>query len=147
MSQQKPRLKRPLEQVRAELLADSDTQRIAQAVGMELEAYVELVLDYARNPDKQPVLAVASDEELRANGYEPPSAEDVANFFIAGARGELGIGGPQFHTSEFTSGPATDAGKPSLTGESRQAPLVPDDPEKRQELLNQLKKGGSGGRV
>ncbi|HYO53658.1 hypothetical protein [Archangium sp.] len=143
MSQQKPRLKKPVEKVRAELLADADTRRIAKSVGMELEAYVELVLDYAQNPDKQPVLQVASDEELRAAGYEPPTPEEVGNFFVAGARGELGLEGPRFDKSGFDSAPAS-TGKPSLQGDEGQKPLVSDNPEKRQELLNQVRKGGPG---
>ncbi|HYO70377.1 MAG TPA: hypothetical protein VEU33_30290 [Archangium sp.] len=143
MSQQKPRLKKPVEKVRAELLADPDTKRIARSVGMELEAYVELVLDYAQNPDKQPVLHVAEDAELRAAGYEPPTPEEVGQFFVAGARGELGLEGPRFDKSGFESAPAT-AGKPSLQGNAGEKPLASDDPETRQELLNQMRKGGPG---
>ncbi|PTL79618.1 hypothetical protein [Vitiosangium sp. GDMCC 1.1324] len=142
MSEQK-RLKKPVEKLRAELLEDSDTKRIAKAVGMELEAYVELVLDYVQNPDKQPVLQVASDEELRAAGYEPPSAEDVGNFFLAGARGELGIGGPDFSKSGF-EGAKASAGKPSLQGTEGQQQVRSGDSETSQELLNQVRKGGSG---
>jgi hypothetical protein len=137
------KLKKPVEKIRAELLEDADTRRIAKAVGMELEAYVEMVLDYLQNPDKQPVLKVASDEELRAAGYEAPTPEEVGQFFVAGARGELGIGGPDFTRSGFDSGPAT-AGKPSLQGNEGQQQLRADDPEKQQELLNQMRKGGSG---
>jgi hypothetical protein len=55
-------LTRPIEVVRAELLKDADTKRIAKAVGMELEAYVELVLQYAQDKDKEPVLDVVEDE-------------------------------------------------------------------------------------
>jgi hypothetical protein len=117
---QKPRLKRPVEQVRAELLADPDTKRIARAVGMELAEYVELVLDYAQNPDKQPVLQIADDAELRANGYEPPSNEEIANFFIAGAKGELDLGGPDFNKSGFESAPSKPA--VSLDGNGKGGP-------------------------
>lgn len=143
MSEQKPRLKKPVEKVRAELLADPDTKRIAKSVGMELEAYVELVLDYAQNPDKQPVLQVADDAELRAAGYEPPTPEEVGNFFVAGARGELGLEGPNFNKSGFDSAPST-AGKPSLQGTEGEKPLAAEDSGKSQELLNQLRKGGPG---
>lgn len=142
MSEQK-RLKKPVEKVRAELLADPDTKRIAKSVGMELEAYVELVLDYAQNPDKQPVLQVASDEELRAAGYEPHTTEEVANFFLAGARGELGIGGPDFSKSGFDSANSS-AGRPSLQGTEGQQQVRARDGETSQELLNQVRKGGTG---
>jgi hypothetical protein len=145
---QKPRLKRPVEQVRAELLSDPETKRIAKAVGMELEAYVNLVLDYAQNPDKEPILEVAPDEELRAAGYNPPSAEDVANFFIAGAKGEIDLGekGPDFSKSEFESSAAA-GGKPSIAVTPGQAPSAPSDPAKRDDLMDQLKKGSRGGSV
>ena len=116
MAEQKSRLKRPVEKVRAELLADPDTKRIAKAVKMKLEDYVELVLDYAQHPDKEPVLQVASDEELRNAGYEPPSAKDVAQFFLDGANGKLGLEGPNFNKSGFDSAPAA-GGKPSLQGD------------------------------
>ncbi|MDC0708301.1 hypothetical protein POL68_07440 [Stigmatella sp. ncwal1] len=140
MSQQKPRLTRPVENVRAELLADPDTQRIAKAVGMELAAYVELVLDYAQNPDKQPMLQVASDEDLREAGYNPPSAEDVANFFISASKGELGLGPPQVYKTGFET-PSGDAGKPSLRGDENQDPVNVDG-ETSQKLSQHVPKGG-----
>lgn len=145
MSQQK-RLKKPVEKVRAELLADPDTKRIARSVGMELEAYVEMVLDYIQNPDKQPVLQVASDAELKAAGYDAPTPEEVGKFLLAGAKGEIDLGGgPDFSKSGFESAPAS-AGKPSLKGDAgqQQQQLSSDDPEKDQELRNQLRKGGPG---
>lgn len=75
---------RPREVVKAELLADPNTKKIANSLHIELEAYVEKVLDYAYNPDKEVQLKVASDEELRALGYEPPSPESVGKW-IRGA--------------------------------------------------------------
>ena len=109
-------LKRPVEVVRAELLKDADTKRIAKAVGMELEAYVELVLQYAQDKDKEPVLNVVEDEELRANGFNPPTAEQAAQVLIAAARGELGVN-QEYQKSDFQSGSAKKG--PSLSGESR----------------------------
>jgi hypothetical protein len=108
-------LKRPIEVVRAELLKDSDTKRIAKAVGMEIEAYVELVLQYAQDKDKEPELDVASDEDLRAAGFNPPSAEDVAKVLISAANGTLGVN-QEFEKSEFKAG--TSPKGPSLTGET-----------------------------
>ncbi|WP_426753369.1 hypothetical protein [Myxococcus sp. Y35] len=141
MSEQKPRLKRPVENVRAELLADPDTQRIAKSLDMELEAYVELVLDYAQNPDKEPTLIVAPDEALRAAGYNPPTTQDVANFFIAAANGELGIGPPKSYYTGFEAAQAaTD--KPSLRGDEGQEPVSVDE-ETSEKLRKNLPKGGA----
>lgn len=40
---------------------------------MELAEYVDLMLDYAQHPEKEPVLEVVPDEALRAAGDEPPT--------------------------------------------------------------------------
>jgi hypothetical protein len=108
-------LKRPIEVVRAELLNDADTKRIAKAVGMELEAYVELVLQYAQDKDKEPELHVVSDEELKRNGFNVITSEDAANLLIAVAKGELGVS-QEFQKSEFESSSGPKG--PSLTGDS-----------------------------
>jgi hypothetical protein len=126
-------LKRPIEVVRAELLKDADTKRIAKAVGMELEAYVELVLQYAQDKDKEPVLDVVEDEELRANGFNPPSTEDVAKVLMAAARGELGVN-QEFEKSEFKASTAPKG--PSLSGSP-----TGEVPKTNPELADQLKKG------
>ena len=119
MSQETPGkkrgLKRPVEVVRAELLKDADTKRIAKAVGMELEAYVELVLQYAQDKDKEPELHVVSDEELKKNGFNVVSPEEAANMLVAIAKGEFGVD-QSFQNSEFESGKGPQG--PSLTGES-----------------------------
>jgi hypothetical protein len=106
-------LTRPIEVVRAELLKDADTKRIAKAVGMELEAYVELVLQYAQDKDKEPVLEVVEDEELRAAGFNPPSPEQVGQLLVSVIKSELGTG-EEFQKSGFesTGGPKG----PSLSG-------------------------------
>ena len=62
------RLKRPVEEVRAELLADPATQAIAQKLGMPLEQYVEKVLDFAQHPEKQPQFNVLPEGDVKAAG-------------------------------------------------------------------------------
>jgi hypothetical protein len=98
-------LKRPVEVVRAELLKDPDTARIAKAVGMELKDYVELVLEYAQDKDKEPMIKVVSDEELKANGFKTMSNDDAAKLLIKIAKGELGVN-EEFDKSAFSSGEA-----------------------------------------
>ncbi|MFL5347458.1 MAG: hypothetical protein ACJ8AT_21955 [Hyalangium sp.] len=122
-------LKRPIEVVRAELLKDADTKRIAKAVGMELEAYVELVLQYAQDKDKEPVLDVVEDEELRANGFNPPTEEQVAQVLIAAAKGELGVN-QEFQKSDFQAASTPKKG-PSLSGESIPVATPPADSAKK----------------
>ncbi|NBD12730.1 MULTISPECIES: hypothetical protein [Corallococcus] len=151
MSQQAPGkkrgLSRPVEVVRAELLKDPETKRIADAVGMKLEDYVELVLEYAQDKDKEPMLNVVSDEELKANGFPVHTVEEVGEFLVAGAKGELPGQGNPFAKSEFEAGKGNStAGKPSLNPTGEGHPKVPEDEAKRQELMDQLKKGGGGTR-
>lgn len=112
MSQNTPKrgLKRPIEVVRAELLKDKDTARIAKAVGMELAEYVELVLTYAQDKDKEPMLKVVSDEELHAAGFKTLTNDEAANLLIKAAKGELGVN-EEFEKSAFEgSGPRKSSG-------------------------------------
>ncbi|QSQ21600.1 hypothetical protein JY651_41585 [Pyxidicoccus parkwayensis] len=136
-------LKRPVEVVRAELLKDPETKKIAEAVSMKLEDYVELVLKYAQDKDKEPELAVVSDEELKKNGFTPMSTDEVATLIVKGMKGELPGSPPDFEASKFTQGKSA-AGKPSLSPQQEQA-SAPQDPAAQQALLDQLKRGGSGG--
>jgi hypothetical protein len=150
MSQESPGKKRgltrPIEVVRAELLKDPDTKRIADAVSMKLEEYVELVLEYAQDKDKEPVLNIVSDEQAKAAGFPVHSVEEVSEFFIAAAKGELPGQGNPFAKSEFEQG-AKSAGKPSLSPTGGAAPTTgPQSEAQRQELLDQVKKGGGGPR-
>lgn len=136
-------LKRPVEVVRAELLKDPETKRIAQAVSMKLEDYVELVLKYAQDKDKQPELAVVPDAELRKNGFNPLSTEEAAEILIKGMKGELPGSPPDFDSSKFTQSKDA-AGKPNLGAPQAQA-SGPQDPAAQKALMDQLKRGGSGG--
>jgi hypothetical protein len=136
-------LKRPVEVVRAELLKDPETKRIAEAVSMKLEDYVELVLKYAQDKDKEPEIAVVSDEELRKNGFNPLSAEEAADILIKGMKGEL-PGTVDFDSSKFVQDKGS-GGKPSLNASQGQAPTGPQDPAAQKALQDQLKRGGSGG--
>lgn len=137
-------LKRPVEVVRAELLKDPETKKIAEAVSMKLEDYVELVLKYAQDKDKEPELAVVSDEELKKNGFTPMTADETADLIIKGMKGQLPGSPPDFEASKFTEDKAA-AGKPSLTSPQGQAPTGPQDPAAQKALQDQLKRGGSGG--
>ncbi|MFY1827412.1 hypothetical protein ACN47A_15940 [Myxococcus fulvus] len=143
-------LKRPIEVVRAELLNDADTKKIAKAVGMKLEDYVELVLKYAQDKDLEPELNIVPDEELKKNGITPVTSDEAADLLIRGMKGELPGSAPDFDNSKFekpTSGAA--AGKPSLSVDAPpSAPQAPStgtqDAAARQAMLDQIKRGGGG---
>ncbi|XXF78039.1 hypothetical protein P2318_34080 [Myxococcaceae bacterium GXIMD 01537] len=144
MSQETPKkrgLKRPVEVVRAELLKDPDTARIAKAVGMELEAYVEKVLDYAQNPDKKPTYNLADEDDMRAAGYNPPGEKEIHDLFQAVVNGDLDPAN-KYQKSEFDAAPAGRKGAVTEVPANGVVPSGPEDAAKRQELMDQIKKGG-----
>lgn len=79
-SPKQPRTPAELDRLRKNLLADADTARIAKGVGMTLEAYVELVLDFAANPNKEPQLHVVSDEANAPPEARKSSMAEVKKF-------------------------------------------------------------------
>lgn len=71
------------EEVRAKILADPNTARIAATVGMSLEQYVNEVLKYALNPGLEPSLLVMSDEDLERLGAPPPPRQEEIQKFVS----------------------------------------------------------------
>lgn len=87
------KLKRPVEEVRAELLADPHTKDIAKTLGIPLEEYVEKVLDYAQHPEKQPQFNVLPDEVIKAQGGA--TTADVKQWFENVAAGKIDLRDPR----------------------------------------------------
>lgn len=83
MTTPQKKLTKPIPELRQELLVDKDTLRIAKALKMKIEDYVELVLDYVQNPEKEPELYLATDEQLREVGHEPEDTENIARQLAA----------------------------------------------------------------
>ena len=132
------KLKKPVEVLRKELLEDKDTQRIATAIGVPLEQYVELVLDYAQHPEKKPQLDIAPDEELRAMGYEPPTGAEVGQFLVDTAQN---MGPLRNARSNFK---AEEKAPLSL---GQQQPMKDEDLPEGNEDLKKLLVGRKGGSV
>jgi hypothetical protein len=63
------------EAIRSRLLQDPNTPKLAEQLGVPLEEYVQQVMYFVQNPHEEPQLLVVEDEDLRAMGHEPPSAE------------------------------------------------------------------------
>jgi hypothetical protein len=89
------KLRKPVEQVRQELLADPTMTSMAKKLAMTTEAYVELVLDYAQHPEKTPTFNVLPDAEVKARGGS--TLQDVQEWFKKVARGEIRIGPKGYH--------------------------------------------------
>jgi hypothetical protein len=67
-----------LAEIKKRVLEDPNTAKLAETLGMTLEAYVDLVMSYVANPAKEAMMMIVSDDELRAAGYEPPNIKDIA---------------------------------------------------------------------
>lgn len=65
------------EALRAQILANPNTAEIAKAVDMSLDEYVDQVLEYALNPDADPMLLMIKDEDLRKLGCEVHTLEEM----------------------------------------------------------------------
>ncbi|WP_164018281.1 hypothetical protein [Pyxidicoccus trucidator] len=85
------KLKRPVEEVRAELLADKDVKEQAQLLKVDVETYVEKILDYALNPEKPPQLVITPDEELKARDPNIPTVEELQTHLQKIVDGEIMI--------------------------------------------------------
>lgn len=68
-----------------------ETQEIAKNLGMDLAEYVELILDYAKHPEKEPIVQVLDDATLESLGAEVPSQAEVMDWLEAVERGEIDL--------------------------------------------------------
>ena len=66
--------------MKAKLIADPNTAKIAESVKLPLEEYIEQVMKYLANPSIEPQVYVAEDHDLRAAGFEPPDIDKIAAF-------------------------------------------------------------------
>ena len=80
-----------IDAVRQRLLVNAETQEIAKNLGMELAEYVEMILDYAQHPEKEPILQVLDDETVASLGGEVPSTADVKAWLQAVQDGEIDL--------------------------------------------------------
>ena len=106
---ERPRLGRPIEVIRAEIIAAPESRALAQTFGVSVEEYAELVLDYLQNPAKEPVLEVI-DEDDRAKVTiiaDRPRHEIVREAIDAGLD-VVGVGSRR-HLEEVFLGVIADA--------------------------------------
>ncbi len=69
------------EALRAKLLADPNTERIAKTLNVSVEEYIDTVLTYAVNPGLEPEFATISDENLVKMGApKPPSIKEMVDW-------------------------------------------------------------------
>ncbi|WP_163998235.1 hypothetical protein [Pyxidicoccus caerfyrddinensis] len=85
------KLKKPVAELRAELLVDKDVIEQARMLKVDLAEYVEKILDYAQNPEKPPQLVITPDEELKAQDPSVPTVEELQTHLEKIINGEVMI--------------------------------------------------------
>lgn len=129
---------RPIEKIREELMASPDSKEMAEKLGVSLEDYVEKVLFYVQNPDKEPMFYLADEEQLKAAGEEFPTVEDTKQWLEKVASGEIDLGPMKFKDG-FEAG-----GGPKLETGGSEPAAAPSDPAAgaalREQIQRQLKK-------
>jgi len=151
MSEGQPKkkgLRVTVEVARSQLMEDPETQQLAETFGVTLEEYVEMVLDYAKNPDKEPVLQVATDEEIAESGADAPTVDDVKRWFAQVESGEIELGPQRADRDGFTTAKEQEKSKqiagleaklaaPKI-GEAQRQVVVPKDNPLGSALKDQL---------
>ncbi|MET0406413.1 MAG: hypothetical protein ABW123_28595 [Cystobacter sp.] len=85
------KLRRPVDEVRNELLNDSDVKEQAKLLKIPVEEYVDKILDYAVNPSKPPAIMVVPDEALKKQDPKAPTLAEVDNHLQRMVSGEIAI--------------------------------------------------------
>lgn len=81
----------PAHLAKQQLMENEDTQEMAKLFGVELEEYVDLVMEYTQNPEKVPQLHVIDDEEWHESGVDVPTSADIQKWFRGVASGEIDL--------------------------------------------------------
>lgn len=81
----------PLEIAKKNLREDPNTRAIADALGVEVEDYIERVLEYATHPDKEVEVELLDDEAASELGPEAPSMAEVMQWMEGVASGEISL--------------------------------------------------------
>lgn len=112
----------PLEMARQSLRDDPNTAKIAETMGLEVELYIDKVLEYALNPQKKPQLEIMDDADAREMGVEVHSYDDVCNWLDGVSDGSIPVdsGRREMSLSDGFSTQATEAER--LKAEARGRP-------------------------
>lgn len=138
MATKKKKVPQDPEALREKLMNDPDTKAIAKNLGVELKAYVDQVVHYVTNPDEEPTFYVASDEDMRSIGWEPPDPDAIGKYLIESVAVAKAADATEF----------TDPKKKLVSMENLAPVKTPEktDEKLQEELKKQLrsKRGGKG---
>ncbi|MFY2563310.1 hypothetical protein ACN469_37280 [Corallococcus terminator] len=131
------KLKRPVEEIRAELLVDADVKEQARLLQIPVEAYVEKILDYAQHPQKQMPLEITLDGDLKAKDPKAATVAEIQDHLDKLISGEVILSRAQ-QRDGFSAGKGDERYKAALASdevlkgapESRATTPAPKGPPK-----------------
>jgi hypothetical protein len=130
---ERPRLGRPVEVIRAEIIAAPESKALAQTFGVSVEEYAELVLDYLQNPAKEPVLEVIDEDDAEEQGVALTTPGEVKAWLEDAATGR-----PDLATPPAQDGFSTDAAESharAVLGSAAPATTAPKTTDPKAEIL------------
>lgn len=68
------------EKLAEKILADPNTKKIADSLGVTLEEYAQTVLRFMLNPGDKPEFVGMREEDLKKLGYAPPDPEAMRRY-------------------------------------------------------------------
>ena len=119
--------------IEADLMKDPETAAIASELGLSVEEYVTMVMDYAKNPDKDPQMEVIPDEIIMQMDPDerPATMAEVQAWMRKVDSGEIDLSPHEFKTG-FGAGETKEQKEAmSMSGGKRQL-NVPDGPSKEE---------------
>ncbi len=117
-------------EVRKKVLADPNTAKIAEKLGVPLEEYVEGVVHFAMNPDQLPEYVVASDADIKEKfGLDPaPNDQQIIKIFEENLKVATIT-----DTTDFQ-----EAARPQVALNAAGAATTAEDPTLKEELKKKL---------
>jgi hypothetical protein len=130
------KLRRPVDDVREELLKDPDVKEQARLLQIPVEQYVEKILDYASHPEKPPAIMIVPDEALKKEDPGIPTVTEVETHLQKMVNGEIPIV-PGQATDGFSKGPTPSQYQRTLGAEESIPYKVPPKTDAASKELSQ----------
>ncbi|WP_395854112.1 hypothetical protein [Cystobacter fuscus] len=130
------KLRRPIDDVRDELLKDPDVKEQARLLQIPVEQYVEKILDYASHPEKPPAIMIVPDEALKKEDPSIPTVAEVETHLQRMVNGDIPII-PGQATDGFNKGPTPAQYQRTLGGEDSVPYKVPPKSDAASKELSQ----------
>ena len=130
------KLRRPVDDVREELMKDADVKEQARLLKIPVEQYVEKILDYAVHPEKPPAIMIVPDEALKKEDPSIPTVTEVENHLQKLVKGEIPIIPGQAQDG-FSKGPTPSQYQKTLGAEESIPYKVPNSAGSTAEELSQ----------